>query len=57
MIKIITKDIESTIVNNLIASGLTRAEASKDAFLYINAIQAGEVDPETLEALGLEIED
>ena len=57
MINIRTKDIETTIVNNLIASGLTRAEASKDAFLYINAIQAGEVDPETLEALGLEIED
>ena len=50
------KDMEEKIVKALMNRGLSRAEASRDAFLYIEAWRKGEVEPETMRALGIEIE-
>lgn len=46
---------EGKLVEALIDRGLSREEASKDAFLYIVAWRRGEVDPETMRALGVEV--
>lgn len=46
---------EEIIMMNLMDRGLSREEASRDAFLYIEAWRNGEVDPETMRALGIEV--
>ena len=43
--------MEEKIIKALLKRGLERAEASKEAFLYIEAYKAGEVEPETIEKL------
>ena len=50
------KNMEEKIVKALMNRGLSRAEASRDAFLYIEAWRKGEVEPETMRALGIEID-
>ena len=46
---------EEIIIKNLMERGLSHAEASKEAFLYIEAWLNGEIEPETMEALGIEL--
>ena len=44
---------ENRIREELIKRGLNEHEATREAWNYINAIAAGEVEPETAESLGL----
>lgn len=48
-------NIEEVIINTLMGRGLSLAEASQEAFLYIEAWKNGEVEPETMRSLGVEV--
>lgn len=43
--------MEKKIREALIKRGATEGQACRDAFLYIEAIKAGNVEPETIRAL------
>lgn len=46
---------EEKIIEILEKSGLTHAEASRDAFLMLEAWRAGEIEPETMRNMGFDI--
>lgn len=48
-------NVEEIIINSLMERGFSRSEASREAFLYIEAWKNGEVEPETMRSLGVEV--
>lgn len=46
---------EEKIIEFLEKSGLTHAEASRDAFLILEAWRAGEIAPETMRNMGVDV--
>lgn len=48
--------MENQIRKNLLKMGLSNAEASREAFLYVDAWERGEVAPETMaDLLGITV--